>query len=261
MNDIIPLKRCPKCDNDFPPILQYFYNDKSKKDGLTCYCKLCQSAKGGKKPSRKPKTDIKRHRSTSQEYKYCPKCQQEKPATLEYFYSHKGYGRYGLCSECKDCRALYRKAHFEELRTYHRQQELKNLDRNQARRKAYRESHAEENRRRIREYERAHTEKKRAYVERNREQIRAYHRNYRDTTLRRRLNLAGRAAITGVQGKRLLEALLPLLMFVVNISVKKASATGVMRNWRNGTSITLSRLPAMVLMDLRILLLRVPLAT
>src|SRR6266699_6774860 len=160
MNDIIPLKRCPKCDNDFPPTLQYFYNDKSKKDGLTCYCKLCQSAKGSKKPSRKPKTDIKRHRSTSQEYKYCPKCQQEKPATLEYFYSHKGYGRYGLCSECKDCRALYRKAHFEELRTYHRQQELKNLDRNQARRKAYRESHAEENRRRTSEYERPHTEKK-----------------------------------------------------------------------------------------------------
>src|SRR5438270_13348575 len=99
MTDIIPLKHCPKCGNDFPPTLQYFYVDNSKKSGLSCYCKKCQTQR--KRP-RKNLSDLKRHRDTSPEYKWCPDCKQDKPRNLDNFHANRSR-KDGLSAYCKEC--------------------------------------------------------------------------------------------------------------------------------------------------------------
>jgi hypothetical protein len=35
------MKPCTKCKNEFPATLEYFYRDRSRKDGMTHRCKIC----------------------------------------------------------------------------------------------------------------------------------------------------------------------------------------------------------------------------
>lgn len=41
-------KLCPKCSREFPRSIEYFYPDKSRKDGLQYWCRSCNKAYKGR---------------------------------------------------------------------------------------------------------------------------------------------------------------------------------------------------------------------
>lgn len=61
--------------------------------------------------------------------KTCPKCERELPATAEFFYQSKT-GKYGLHSQCKDCRKKYGRVRRRE-----------NIERISAQQRAWRQAH------------------------------------------------------------------------------------------------------------------------
>lgn len=40
------LRTCPRCKGEFPATLEYFSQNKHRKNGLQCYCKTCKKAEG-----------------------------------------------------------------------------------------------------------------------------------------------------------------------------------------------------------------------
>src|SRR6185503_1287044 len=101
MDTIIPQKRCTRCKQNLPATSRYFSSNKNTKDHLEPYCKECR------KQYRPRKTPIPE--PVKPGYKRCAQCQQEKPATLEYFVRNSNL-RNGLNSYCRDCwSARYRK--------------------------------------------------------------------------------------------------------------------------------------------------------
>lgn len=42
------MKRCACCKEEFPATLDFFHRDRSKKDGLNCYCRECNKTKAQK---------------------------------------------------------------------------------------------------------------------------------------------------------------------------------------------------------------------
>lgn len=98
-HDTTPLKRCTKCDQEFPATTEYFHKDKSKPDGLVLRCKSCVSSRG------KHLRDTREERMAQRNapVKTCTICGKEFPATLEYFYADNRYDPAVLRSACKPC--------------------------------------------------------------------------------------------------------------------------------------------------------------
>ncbi|HNT78834.1 MAG TPA: hypothetical protein PKH77_27835 [Anaerolineae bacterium] len=138
------LKRCSRCEKEFPATSQHFYRDRTRPDGFESCCKKCKAEARGTeyrepppptpeghkwcrtckeiKPENefyKKKRDKSGRASTCIEcrskkegfrykkpardgYKRCITCQNEFPATPEYFYQDKRYGTFA--SGCKECR-------------------------------------------------------------------------------------------------------------------------------------------------------------
>jgi len=56
--------------------------------------------------------------------KKCTKCGEEYPATAEFFHRNKT-GKYGLTSQCKECRREYNKEDYENNPEKHKEKNLK----------------------------------------------------------------------------------------------------------------------------------------
>jgi 5-methylcytosine-specific restriction endonuclease McrA len=94
-----PEKKCPRCGETKPR--SQFYPDKTKRDGLASRCAICvnQIART-RRQERSPKWQPKNGMKT------CNECGIEKPVSE---YDKNKLGRFGLRSECKACRKIYKK--------------------------------------------------------------------------------------------------------------------------------------------------------
>ncbi len=92
MSDIIPQKPCRKCGQILPATPVFFQRNCRMRDGLLNHCKTCCS-------TAKPKEAI------PEGYQRCSKCKELKPATSDFFYSHRSphATRYALDSWCIAC--------------------------------------------------------------------------------------------------------------------------------------------------------------
>lgn len=103
-------KRCPHCLQIFVATTEFFYSNKSNRDGLHSLCKSCHH-----------EYEQSRHKRPKQNIPatiVCRACGQEKPATLEYFHADKVFA-HGLRSTCKEC------ANAGKREYYHTHPELK----------------------------------------------------------------------------------------------------------------------------------------
>ncbi len=83
-------KVCKECKRELPKNTDYYFKDKSYKDGYSNKCKECKGYNFTNKLTNIPKEG----------YKFCIRCSRELPATTDYFYMENGR----LMSTCKDCK-------------------------------------------------------------------------------------------------------------------------------------------------------------
>lgn len=88
---ITPVRRCTKCNVEYPATNAFFHINRAAKDGLYCRCKTCHYPK---KPKEAPKAT-----------KCCTLCNEEFPNTSEYFRAREG--RNELSAWCFSCHRLY----------------------------------------------------------------------------------------------------------------------------------------------------------
>lgn len=55
MNTTVQIRICPKCKKEYPISIEYFLSDKSKKNGLTSYCRICHREQSRKWNKEHPK--------------------------------------------------------------------------------------------------------------------------------------------------------------------------------------------------------------
>jgi len=146
--------------------------------------------------------------------KVCTKCNEEKPATKEYFDAQKG-GRFGLASACKVCRndrarawrrknpdkaraatTKYRKANLDKFREYAKQDRLRNPEKfkerdrkyylkNKQKKLNYQRQYRLDNPDAVRQAERKWREKNREYVSQKSKEWRIKnHERYRENIRR-----------------------------------------------------------------------------
>lgn len=100
-----PMKRCTKCQQEFPATEEYFYLFKQGKYGLYPTCKVCFREIGRKlhfAPLNDPNV-----------LKVCTCCKQSFPATQEFFHLKKTQTS-GLHNQCKNCRKTEGKKYYKK---------------------------------------------------------------------------------------------------------------------------------------------------
>ena len=108
------MKECKKCEAVYPET--EFYSHPNTKDKLSSYCKTCAKQQARVSYNKKwgsvnsyywqdwlRRSEARQRRKALKEgkMKTCLKCNEEKPATVEHFYT--GAGRHGFKSYCKPC--------------------------------------------------------------------------------------------------------------------------------------------------------------
>jgi len=81
-------KRCPQCKQTFPRTTKFFHRDKSRKDGLQCYCKQCHQQRNSQTHQDHQEKYLQRNRRYYQANKSQLQDQQE-----QYRKTLKGYIR------------------------------------------------------------------------------------------------------------------------------------------------------------------------
>jgi 5-methylcytosine-specific restriction endonuclease McrA len=94
VDSIAHRKQCTCCEEEFPATTEYFYAAPNGKYGVLAICKKCHS--------NKTKSLDKTLKVYNGEMKTCTHCQEEFPATTEYFHKKKS-GLYGISEMCKSC--------------------------------------------------------------------------------------------------------------------------------------------------------------
>ncbi len=93
------MKRCTKCEQEFPATREYFRSQKKEYDVLVARCKSCEKEDkkryAGKAPCNDPNV-----------LKQCTGCGAKYPATTAFFYPLK-MGHLGLTPRCKYCLRAY----------------------------------------------------------------------------------------------------------------------------------------------------------
>jgi len=97
-----PLKRCPKCGVTYPATSEFFWRDKTAKDGLRTPCRQCRL-----KP---PKVS-----GVPEGHRRCSVCKVILPATTDFFHRN---GKSGLYQQCKICKRKTQKAYLSNPETY-----------------------------------------------------------------------------------------------------------------------------------------------
>lgn len=114
------LKTCSICKNIYPLLPEYYYKQKSSKDGFKNICKECIHT-----TAERHKNDIKK------EFKVCRECKKEYPTTTEYFPRYKA-SKDGLNSVCNICNRekvnQYRKENPEKVKESHQKHYENNKD-------------------------------------------------------------------------------------------------------------------------------------
>lgn len=87
------MKKCRKCEQEFPAMKEYFRTRKNFKDGLSARCKSCEKEDEQRYQYAQPDPNM---------VKKCSNCHTSYPATTEFFYPLKT-GRYGLTAKCRTC--------------------------------------------------------------------------------------------------------------------------------------------------------------
>lgn len=95
--NLTPIKQCTKCKEWKPATPEYFH--RRGKFRLASSCKECCNAYGRRNTP--PKFQIKL------DHKLCPRCEEIKPATTEYFARHKLKSD-GFNANCKECNRRYK---------------------------------------------------------------------------------------------------------------------------------------------------------
>src|ERR1019366_1891118 len=95
--EYIALKMCPKCHTAKP--VTDFSKSKDRKDGLSCWCRECDS--------RKCREGYKKNKNRTEivllvEFKKCPMCSTEKKATEFVHNKAKKDGLAGVCRKCSN---------------------------------------------------------------------------------------------------------------------------------------------------------------
>lgn len=98
-NSTTLLKKCRHCGNEFPATPEYFQRSKKFSSGLVAWCKDCCH--------RRDHPDhyefkLQQERRNREGLRLCSICNEEKPATTDYFMSDKSHNN-GLSSACKLC--------------------------------------------------------------------------------------------------------------------------------------------------------------
>jgi 5-methylcytosine-specific restriction endonuclease McrA len=116
---IVPdgFKRCPRCNTIYPASVDYFY---PRKKGLTCWCRTCTIQSVRARYIANPKVKP----IAPDGYKFCTKCGEIKPVSVEYFHRNK-MTTDGFRPHCKVCVAeyarVYRKVNARKRIEYGRQ--------------------------------------------------------------------------------------------------------------------------------------------
>jgi hypothetical protein len=95
-------KRCSQCQRDLPMTPEYFWRDRSHKDGFRSCCRECIYARGEKA------------HYTRTGKKQCGMCKRVFPASTMHFNKNRG-SRDGLSSRCKVCANDVSRAHYERV--------------------------------------------------------------------------------------------------------------------------------------------------
>lgn len=97
-------KKCTKCGKELPATIEYFHKCKLVKCGLRPKCKECRSKekKDYWQKKKQEKIDSGELIISKDGYKICTRCNEELPATEEFFCYQKG-GKYSLYSRCRKC--------------------------------------------------------------------------------------------------------------------------------------------------------------
>jgi hypothetical protein len=130
VHSTLPLKRCSRCKQHFPPKYPFFNHTKNKKSGLEYHCRGCRYGW----TDDEFQNDVLRHALLERGYKQCRDCGEVKPFS-QYMKSRSCVG--GCRPECKDCANKFARDYWVRddvrLRTfeYNRREEVK------ARRRTY----------------------------------------------------------------------------------------------------------------------------
>ncbi|MBJ9983593.1 HNH endonuclease [Bacillus sp. S70] len=155
---------CKKCKRIFPLSDVYFFKDKANKSGFKYTCKECLGNKF---------TKNKINNNAPEGYQRCFKCNEIKPATLDYF--HKGNDtKYNLRNKCIPCRN-------ENMKKYR----IENTEKCLEREKKYREENREKCRMSSRRFYYNNKDNEEFKVKQD-EWRKAWYENNKDEILKRR---------------------------------------------------------------------------
>lgn len=154
MSDYTPTKVCSKCGIEKPATPEFWHKQARGIYGLWGICKDCRN-ESRRKPPRPPKQ--------YPEFKVCPHCGIEKPATTEFFYKNSRTG--WVTSYCKVCHNMltvdWMKRNPERIKDNQRKLRLNNLDRYRTKDKIFRMKYKTKRAEYEREYRRSNPDKKR----------------------------------------------------------------------------------------------------
>ena len=166
------MKKCTKCNRDFPADRYHFFKDSIANDGFQAACKECYGHKFSH-PIVIPK----------QGYKICSECGNEKLKTIEYFNPSK-WSKDELTGKCRGCTAKHCKSYQESNKEYisehQKQYQKSNKETISKQRKLYRESNKESIAAQLKKWCDNNVEHRRLYRETNKEYIAKRHKQYRE---------------------------------------------------------------------------------
>jgi len=156
----VEMKLCPQCKQNRN--LSDFYKDKSRKDLLSCYCKLCIKINRSEyiKKKRKDPVYIEKERQRLHEYYYRNAEKiilknkeyqtNTKEKVLEYQREYYQENKDKVLTKCK----IYRDSHKEEIEAYQQNYADENKEKISKRKKEYRRKNIDKIRARMRKYTR-----------------------------------------------------------------------------------------------------------
>lgn len=111
-------------------------------------------------------------------FRKCKKCGRWLVANTVNFSKKKG-GKYGLFSQCKECRSVYNKKYREENKEKEKKRHKKYREENKEKLTQYRKKHQEEHKEYMKKYDAQHKKDRREYYEEHKEERRKYNKKYR----------------------------------------------------------------------------------
>lgn len=110
------LKRCVRCEKEFPRTKENWSKNKAQKDGFNYYCKPCYRVKQKEQRAKNEKY-WEANDAYDGSLKWCPQCEEELQRTKEHWGRDKST-KDGLYFCCKDCRKALAKEQHAKNKAY-----------------------------------------------------------------------------------------------------------------------------------------------